>query len=164
MQNSGGRRIKRSIYIDTSSIAFCSDEMIEKFKEIHHLSDYILDKEKEIERYNQENQFDRSNKVNSRALTNIGVFRMYVQQYVRSHPQIHQEMTAMVRQLAPGETGLPLEIYAFTSDIRWTEYERIQSDIFDHILSVAPEFGLRLFQNPSGNDMKSLLSAQGVMQ
>ncbi|UQZ32644.1 mechanosensitive ion channel protein MscS [Paenibacillus sp. PK3_47] len=162
MQNSGGRRIKRSLYIDTSSIGFCTDDMIEKFKDIRHLSDYIRDKEAEIERYNQEYEIDRSNKVNGRALTNIGVFRMYIQHYVQNHPQIHQEMTAMVRQLAPTETGLPLEIYAFTNDIRWTEYERIQSDIFDHILSVAPEFGLRIFQNPSGSDMQNLLRARGV--
>lgn len=163
MQNSGGRRIKRSICIDTSSITFCTEEMIGQFKDIHYLSDYIQNKEQEIERYNEEYQFDRTNKVNGRALTNIGVFRMYIQQYVQSHPQIHQEMTIMVRQLAPVETGLPLEIYAFTNDIRWTEYEKIQADIFDHILSVAPEFGLRIFQNPSGNDLKTLLRTQGVM-
>ncbi|MFP4975256.1 mechanosensitive ion channel family protein [Paenibacillus sp. CN-4] len=160
MQNAGGRRIKRSLFIDTGSITFCTEEMIEQFKQIRHLADYIKDKEKEIEAYNQEFHMDRSSKVNGRALTNIGVFRIYVQHYLQSHPQIHQDMTIMVRQLAPGETGLPLEIYAFTNDIRWTEYERIQSDIFDHVLSVAPEFGLRIFQNPSGNDVKSLLAPQ----
>ncbi|MFP7288054.1 mechanosensitive ion channel family protein [Shouchella clausii] len=160
MQNAGGRRIKRSLFIDTGSITFCTEEMIEQFKQIRHLADYIKDKEKEIEAYNQEFHIDRSSKVNGRALTNIGVFRVYVQQYLQSHPQIHQDMTIMVRQLAPGETGLPLEIYAFTNDIRWTEYERIQSDIFDHVLSVAPEFGLRIFQNPSGNDVKNLLAPQ----
>lgn len=160
MQNAGGRRIKRSLFIDTGSITFCTEEMIEQFKQIRHLADYIKNKEKEIEAYNQEFHMDRSSKVNGRALTNIGVFRIYVQHYLQSHPQIHQDMTIMVRQLAPGETGLPLEIYAFTNDIRWTEYERIQSDIFDHVLSVAPEFGLRIFQNPSGNDVKSLLAPQ----
>lgn len=160
MQNAGGRRIKRSLFIDTGSITFCTEEMIEQFKQIRHLADYIKDKEKEIEAHNQEFHMDRSSKVNGRALTNIGVFRIYVQHYLQSHPQIHQDMTIMVRQLAPGETGLPLEIYAFTNDIRWTEYERIQSDIFDHVLSVAPEFGLRIFQNPSGNDVKNLLATQ----
>lgn len=160
MQNAGGRRIKRSLFIDTGSITFCTEEMIEQFKQIRHLADYIKNKEKEIEAYNQEFHMDRSSKVNGRSLTNIGVFRIYVQHYLQSHPQIHQDMTIMVRQLAPGETGLPLEIYAFTNDIRWTEYERIQSDIFDHVLSVAPEFGLRIFQNPSGNDVKSLLAPQ----
>ncbi|WP_028608512.1 mechanosensitive ion channel family protein [Paenibacillus harenae] len=159
MQDSGGRRIKRSIYLDTSSIAFCSYEMIEKFKNIHYLSAYIMDKEKEIEAYNTANQIDRSNRVNGRALTNIGVFRMYIQHYLQNHPQIHKGMTLMVRQLAPGETGVPLEIYAFTSDIRWTVYEETQSDIFDHIFAVAPEFGLRVFQSPSGNDMKRVLLA-----
>jgi miniconductance mechanosensitive channel len=162
MQNSGGRRIKRAIYIDTSSITFCTDEMLEKFKSIHYLSEYISHKEKEIETFNIERQIDRSNKVNGRSLTNIGVFRVYIQHYLQNHPHIHKGMTLMVRQLAPGETGLPIEIYAFTSDIRWSVYEGIQSDIFDHIFAVTQEFGLRVFQNPSGHDIQLAARRFGI--
>lgn len=154
MQDAGGRRIKRSVYIDTSSISFCTAETLDSYKNIHYLSQYISDKEKEIELHNADNRIDRSNRVNGRALTNIGVFRMYIQCYLQNHPQIHKDMTLMVRQLEPGENGLPLEIYAFTNDVRWAVYEGVQSDIFDHILAVAPEFGLRVFQKPSGNDLK----------
>lgn len=153
MQTSGGRRIKRSIYIDTSSIRFCSEEMIEEFKRIQYLSDYIETKLNEIEHYNEERNIDKSSKVNGRQLTNIGVFRVYIQQYLKHHPKIHQEMTLIVRQLASGDSGLPLEIYAFTNDTNWMVYESVQSDIFDHIFAVAPEFGLRTFQNPTGYDI-----------
>jgi miniconductance mechanosensitive channel len=156
MQESGGRRIKRSVYIDVTSIRFCTDEMIEKFRKIHHLKDYIEQKENEIEAYNREHDIDSSVVVNGRRMTNIGTYRMYIQNYLQNHPHIHKGMTVMVRQLAPGEFGLPLEIYAFTNDVRWLNYEAIQSDIFDHILAVAPEFGLRVFQNPSGHDMRML--------
>ncbi len=162
MQNAGGRRIKRSIFIDTSSITFCSEEWIAKFKSIHYLSEYILDKVREIEAHNAD--LDTSNRVNGRALTNIGVFRMYIQHYLQQHPMIHKDMTIMVRQLSPGETGLPIEIYAFTNDIRWSVYEGIQSDIFDHILAVVPEFGLRVFQKPSGHDLNLALHARSERQ
>ncbi|WP_449539158.1 mechanosensitive ion channel family protein [Ferdinandcohnia sp. Marseille-Q9671] len=157
MQTSGGRRIKRSLFIDKNSITFCSDEMIEKFKKIHYLSDYITYRENEIEEYNSKNEIDRSNPVNGRALTNIGVFRAYISNYLQHHHGIHKGMTLMVRQLAPTEHGLPIEIYAFTNDIRWDVYETIQADIFDHLFAVAPEFGLRLFQNPSGHDFRALV-------
>lgn len=156
MQESGGRRIKRSIYIDTSSIAFCTKEMIEELRTIHYLTEYINEKEKEIELYNIQNNINKANKVNGRSLTTIGVFRIYIANYLKNHPGINQNMTLMVRQLAPGEYGLPLEIYAFTNDIRWTVYESIQADIFDHIFAVAPEFGIRVFQNPAGSDFKLL--------
>ncbi|GMK46829.1 membrane protein [Paenibacillus glycanilyticus] len=156
MQDAGGRRIKRAVYIDMNSIGFCTPEMIGKFKKIHLLSEYILDKEKEIMHYNLENEIDPTVSVNGRAMTNIGVFRAYVERYVEQHPKIHKGMTRIVRQLAPAENGLPLEIYAFTNDINWAVYEGVQSDIFDHILAVAPEFGLHVFQNPSGQDFKSL--------
>ncbi|MCM3691007.1 mechanosensitive ion channel family protein [Neobacillus niacini] len=161
MQVSGGRRIKRSLFIDTNTIAFCTDEMIEKFKTIQFLSDYITIKELEIAEYNAKNEINRNNPVNGRALTNIGVFRAYINQYLQHHPGISQEMTLLVRQLAPTEMGLPLEIYAFTNDIRWDVYETIQSDIFDHLFAVAPEFGLHLFQNPSGNDLKNMMGQIG---
>lgn len=161
MQVSGGRRIKRSIFIDTNSITFCTEEMIEKFKTIQFLSNYITSKEQEIAEYNAKNEINRNNPVNGRALTNIGVFRAYINQYLQHHPGISQEMTLLVRQLAPTEIGLPLEIYAFTNDIRWDVYETIQSDIFDHLFAVAPEFGLHLFQNPSGNDFKNMMGQIG---
>ncbi|MBP1930111.1 mechanosensitive ion channel family protein [Ammoniphilus resinae] len=161
MQNSGGRRIKRSIYIDTSSIVFCTEEMLESFKTIHYLSDYIIEKEDEIKAYNLENNIDKSNKVNGRELTNIGVFRIYIQNYLKNHPGINQNMLMLVRQLAPGENGLPIEIYTFTNDVRWGVYESIQADLFDHILAVAPAFGLRLFQNPTGSDFRSFQNQPG---
>lgn len=157
MQASGGRRIKRSLFIDANSIKFCTDEMIEKFKTIHYLSDYIANKETEIAVFNAQNEINRNNRVNGRALTNIGVFRVYITHYLQNHPGISQNMTLLVRQLAQTEYGLPLEIYAFTNDIRWNVYESIQSDIFDHLFAVAPEFGLHIFQNPSGSDLKDMI-------
>lgn len=157
MQSSGGRRIKRSLYVDTSSITFCTEEMIEKFIKVHYLSDYIVQKEKEITEYNTKNGIDRNNRVNGRALTNIGVFRAYISNYLKNHEGIHQNMTLMVRQLAHSENGLPIEIYAFTNSVDWAVYESVQSDIFDHLLAVAPEFGLRVFQNPSGADLRNLV-------
>lgn len=160
MQTSGGRRIKRSIFIDTSSIEICSPEMIEKFKKIHYLQDYIERKEAEIEQYNIDNNIDRSVKVNGRAMTNIGVFRTYIQNYLDHHPSIHKGMTCMVRQLQSGETGLPLEIYAFTNVTDWGVYEGIQADIFDHILAIAAEFGLRVFQSPTGYDLKHAMQGE----
>jgi len=155
MQTSGGRRIKRSLFIDTNSISFCTEEMIERFKNIHYLSDYIISREHEIEDFNKKNEINRSNPVNGRALTNIGVFRAYISNYLQNHSGINQEMTLMVRQLAPTEHGLPLEIYAFSNDVRWAVYETIQADIFDHLFAVAQEFGLRIFQNPTGHDLKA---------
>lgn len=154
MQESGGRRIKRALHIDTSSIAFCSKELLDHLRQIYLLSDYITQREVEIENYNTTNGINRSNEVNGRALTNIGVFRMYVQEYLKRHPGIHQDMTLMVRQLAPSENGLPLEIYAFTNSTQWAIYESVQADIFDHLFAVAGQFGLRVFQSPAGSDFK----------
>ena len=155
MQNSGGRRIKRSIYIDTSSIEFCSEQMLERFKRIHYLSDYIEKKQQEIDEHNLKHGINASEVVNGRRMTNIGTFRAYVQSYIENHPRIHKGMTRMVRQLDPCEHGLPLEVYAFTNETSWIHYEKIQADIFDHILAVAPQFGLRVFQEPSGFDMRT---------
>ncbi|QCJ42559.1 mechanosensitive ion channel family protein [Bacillus sp. S3] len=157
MQTSGGRRIKRSLFIDTTSISFCTEEMMKKFYTINLLSDYMNNRESEIEEFNRKNDIDRSNPVNGRALTNIGVFRAYISNYIQHHPGINQEMSLMVRQLEPTEHGLPLEIYAFSNDIRWAVYESVQADIFDHLFAVAQEFGLRLFQNPSGHDLKAMV-------
>ncbi|WP_066287525.1 mechanosensitive ion channel family protein [Bacillus sp. FJAT-29937] len=159
MQSSGGRRIKRAIFIDTNSISFCNQEMIERYKDIHYLSDYIINREREIAEFNSMNDINRNNPVNGRALTNVGVFRAYISNYIQNHPGINQEMSLMVRQLAPSEYGLPLEIYAFTNDVRWAIYETVQADIFDHLFAVAQEFGLHLFQNPSGHDLKSMVDA-----
>ena len=156
MQTSGGRRMKRSLFVDTTSISFCTEEMINTFKNIHYLSDYIINREREIAEYNTSNKINHTHPVNGRALTNIGVFRVYISNYLQSHPGINQEMTLLVRQLAPSENGLPIEIYAFTNDVKWAVYETVQADIFDHLFAVAPEFGIQLFQNPSGSDLKSL--------
>ncbi|MGG4132331.1 mechanosensitive ion channel domain-containing protein [Paenibacillus illinoisensis] len=156
MQVSGGRRIKRSVYIDTSSITFCTEVMIEEFRKIHYLTDYIATRINEINEYNMEHQINTESKVNGRQLTNVGVFREYIHQYLKNHPKIHQDMTLIVRQLAPGDNGLPLEIYAFSNDITWGVYESVQADIFDHIFAVAPTFGLRAFQNPTGHDIVQL--------
>lgn len=156
MQNSGGRRIKRPIYIDVNSIRFCDDEMINKFRRINFLADYIDERLVEIQKFNETHNIDRSNPVNGRALTNIGVFRAYIKNYLLNHSGIHKGMTLMVRQLEPTERGLPIELYCFTNTTVWTEYETIQGDIFDHLFAVAPEFGLRIFQNPSGHDFRNL--------
>ncbi len=164
MQSSGGRRIKRSIFIDTNSIAFCTSGMLEEFRKIHFLEEYINSKVEEINTYNTEHQINTESKVNGRNLTNIGVFRIYVQQYLKHHPKIHQNMTLIVRQLASGDTGLPLEIYAFSNDTNWGVYESVQADIFDHILAVAPTFGLRVFQNPTGYDIAKLKENREFMQ
>lgn len=156
MQESGGRRIKRSIFIDMDTVRFLSDEEIEKFKTFHLLSDYIQKKQGELSTVNQELYIKNSSLVNMRRLTNLGTFRAYIQSYLKSSARLHPTMTQMVRQLAPTPEGLPLEIYTFTNTIVWTEYEGIQSDIFDHILAIAPEFGLRVFQSPSSASFASL--------
>ena len=159
MEESGGRRIKRSIIIDMKSIKFCTPEMIKKFKKIQILRDIIEKKEKELDEHNKKNEIDNSILVNGRRMTNIGIFRAYIGAYLHNHPKINNEMTSMVRQLQPTDKGLPLQIYVFSNDKRWVEYEIIQSDIFDHILAVAPEFELRVFQNPSGYDVVRLMDS-----
>ena len=156
MQLSGGRRIKRSFYVDTSSISFCTKEMIEEFQKIDYLTDYVTTRLNEINEYNMEHKINTESKVNGRQLTNVGVFREYILQYLRNHPKIHKDMTLIVRQLAPGDNGLPLEIYAFSNDTNWVVYESVQADIFDHIFAVMPTFGLRAFQNPTGHDIVQL--------
>jgi miniconductance mechanosensitive channel len=161
MSEAGGRRIKRSIYIDMTSIKFCDEEMLERFKKIRYIQQYINDKTEEIEEYNKRLGIDTDSLVNGRHLTNIGTFRAYIVQYLKNHPRIHKGMTQIVRQLEPTEKGLPIEIYAFTNDTAWAAYESIQSDIFDHILAVVPEFDLRLFQNPSGHDLRRLRETSG---
>ena len=156
MSESGGRRIKRSIYIDMTSVKFCSEEMIRKFRKIQYLSDYILDKNKELLDYNTQKNIDDSVLVNGRRMTNLGTFRAYLISYLKDHPKINKNLTFLVRQLDSGPSGLPIEIYVFSSDQVWANYESIQADIFDHILAVIPEFELRVFQNPTGADFQKL--------
>ena len=154
MQESGGRRIKRSVYIDTASIKFCDEEMLERFSKIKYIRQYIEDKRAEIKEHNETHGMDPSSIVNGRHLTNIGTFRAYIGYYLKNHPQIHKSMLQIVRQLEPTENGLPIEIYAFTNTTAWAAYEGIQSDIFDHILAIVPEFDLRVFQRPTGHDFR----------
>lgn len=156
MSESSGRRIKRSINIDMNSVCFCTPEMLQKFRKITLLTDYIDKKEKELQTYNETHQIDASVWVNGRRQTNLGVFRAYLSNYLKSLPAVNSNMTCMVRQLQPTETGIPIELYFFSSVKEWVPYENIQSDVFDHVLAVVPEFGLNVFQSVSGNDMHSL--------
>lgn len=157
MNESGGRRIKRAVNVDMGSIKFCDEAMLEKFSKIQYIAEYIAKKKEELAAHNEALQVDGSTWVNGRHLTNVGTFRAYVVAYLKQHPLIHQEMTFLVRQLPPSPQGLPIEIYVFSKDQVWANYEAIQADIFDHILAVAPEFELRVFQNPSGHDFRSLV-------
>lgn len=161
MQESGGRRIKRAIQIDQTSIHFLTDDERRHLRKFSLIEDYISTKEKELTEWNDGLAARASDPINARRLTNIGTFRAYVKAYLENHPNIHQGMIQLVRQLAPSETGLPIEVYCFTSTIAWGEYEGIQSDIFDHLYSILPEFGLRAFQQPSGADLKSVTSFVG---
>jgi miniconductance mechanosensitive channel len=156
MTEFGGRRIKRAIYIDVNSISFCTPEMIERFKKIDLLKDYLANKEYEIENYNKKKSLDEMLQINGRHLTNIGTFRAYVMNYIKNHPGLLTDRLLIVRQLAPEDKGLPIEIYGFTSTTDWVQYEGIQSDIFDHVLAVVGEFGLRVFQKPSGRDLRNV--------
>jgi miniconductance mechanosensitive channel len=158
MSESGGRRIKRAIHVDMNSIRFLEDPDIRRFERFVLLQDYIRQKKEEIEQYNTEHLTDRRFVANARRLTNIGTFREYVVRYLRQHPKIHGDMTLMVRQLNPTPQGLPMEVYVFSNDVEWISYEGIQADIFDHIMAIVPEFGLRLYQNPSGSDVEAALS------
>ena len=152
MSQSNVRRIKRSLCIDLQTVKFVDDSLLAKFKEISLLKDYITEKEREVDSWNAERSFNEDNVANARVLTNIGTFRAYVVAYLRNHAQIAQDETVLVRQLQPTEYGLPIEIYVFSKDNRWVEFEAIQSDIFDHFFSVLPEFDLKVFQRPSGSN------------
>ena len=156
MSESGGRRIKRSISIDMNTIRFCTEDMLDRFSKIQYISSYIEKMKIEVHENNKLEQVDYSNLVNGRRMTNIGTFRAYVKSYLFNHPMINKEMTFLIRQLAPTEHGLPIEIYVFSKDQEWATYEDIQANIFDHILAVLPEFDLRVFQDPSGMDFNKL--------
>ena len=160
MSESGGRRIKRNIFIDMNTVRFCDDAMLKKFSKFDCLKNYIEAKQKELADWNTEQKIDPSEIVNGRRLTNIGTFRAYLVAYLKHHPNIHQNMTFLVRHLEPSAQGLPIQIYVFSNDQVWANYESIQADIFDHILAVIPEFGLRVYQKPSGADVQSLGSAK----
>jgi miniconductance mechanosensitive channel len=156
MSLSGGRRIKRSLFIDMASIRFLEPEEVQSFQAFALLRDYIQEKREEIERYNADGGRNLAINADIRRLTNVGTLRAYILSYLRHHPSIHDGMTLLVRQLGPGPEGLPIEIYCFTSTTDWDAYEGIQADIFDHILAIVPEFGLRVFQRPSGADLDRL--------
>ncbi len=149
MSESGGRRIKRHLEIDMNSIKFCDEEMLARFEKIHYISDYVQAKRQEVQQYNADKKVDKSLLVNGRHLTNLGTFRAYIEAYLKNHPKIHQGMTLLVRHLQPTQTGLPIEIYVFSNDQAWANYESIQADIFDHLLAILPEFDLRIFQSIS---------------
>lgn len=146
MSESGGRRIKRSIYIDLRSVRFCDEEMLKAFEGIRSIHTYIEQKREELTRYHQESQIDEKDLLNSRKLTNLGTFRCYLHNYLTTNPNINQDMTLMVRQLAPTELGVPLEVYCFSANKDWVAYEGIQADLFDHIISMLPIFGLKAYQ------------------
>ena len=156
MSESGGRRIKRAVYLDVSSIRFADDELLERFRRMQSLKEYVDTKQQEITAYNRERQVDESLPINGRRMTNVGTFRAYLERYLRSHPMVHPDMTLLVRQLPSGEHGLPIEIYVFSKDQVWANYEAIQADIFDHIFASLPLFDLRAYQAPAGSDVRAL--------
>jgi len=156
MQESGGRRMMRNLMLDQQTIHFLSDEEVKNLRRFRLLNDYLDEKQKEIDDWNKELEEQGKDPVNSRRVTNIGTFRAYVQKYLENHPNIHKELMIMVRQLSPTPDGLPLQVYGFTNTTSWAEYEGIQSDIFDHLYAIVPEFGLRVYQHPTGRDLKEI--------
>jgi miniconductance mechanosensitive channel len=158
MFESGGRRIKRSLFIDQASVRFLTDEERARLQRFALLEGYLARKQQEIDAYNEELRAAGKDPVNARRVTNIGTFRAYVQAYLEAHPRVHKDMILLVRQLQPGPTGLPLEIYCFTIPTAWVEHEGVQADIFDHLYAILPEFGLRVFQQPSGADVQRALT------
>ena len=156
MQMTGSRRIKRSILIDVNSVKFCDEEMLNRFKKYQMISEYLETKTEEIKKYNVEHGFDESQLINGRRLTNLGTFRIYLENYLKKRQDVNTGLTFMVRHLDPGPTGIPIEVYVFAATTQWVKYEGIQADIFDHIFAVVPLFDLKVFQTPSGTDFRSL--------
>jgi miniconductance mechanosensitive channel len=156
MSLSGGRRIKRALYIDIRTVRFLRDEEIDRFGEMALLRDYVHEKRHQIREHNAASEPPPGRNAEARRLTNLGTFRAYIERYLRADPRIHGGMTLIVRQLPPGPTGVPIELYCFTKTTAWSEYEGVQSDLFDHFLAIAPEFGLHVFQSPSGTDIARL--------
>src|SRR6056297_2470098 len=153
MKESGGRRIKRPLHLDVNSVGFLEEEEIEHLGRYEFLREYMEQKRREITEANGRSLGDDKVLPERRRLTNVGTFRAYVLHYLKNHPRIHKDMTLLVRQLQPGPEGLPLEIYCFANDTVWANYEGIQADIFDHMLAILPEFGLRAYQKPAGSDL-----------
>ena len=164
MSESGGRRIKRTLRLDASSVRFLDAAEMAYFSRFELLHDYMGAKTVAVQEANTQARAQLGDKAdlpaNQRRLTNLGTFRAYVEAYLRAHPRIHQNMTLMVRTLEPTPEGVPLELYCFTATTAWVAYEATQGDIFDHLLAILPEFGLRLYQSPSGNDMRMGLAGQ----
>ncbi len=160
MSESGGRRIKRPVYIDSTSVHFLSDAEIEQLAQSKLLGAYLSERKQEIEAFNREYAIDNESRLNGRHLTNLGTFRAYLQRYLENHPRIRKDMTLLVRQIEGAGNGIPLEIYCFTNTVAWGEYEAIQSDIFDHVFAVIGEFGLRVFQNPTGHDFSAMAASR----
>lgn len=163
MQESGGRRIKRALCLDQTSIRFLTPEELARLESFGHLETYLKHKQAEISEWNGKLGERAKVAANTRRVTNIGTFRAYVETYLRNHPGVHKAMTIMVRQLPPGPEGLPIEIYCFTGTTVWASYEGIQADIFDHLFAILPEFGLAVFQNPSGADLSAWAAARPYM-
>ena len=153
MQESGGRRIKRALYINARTVKFVDPETRERYLEYYLLKDYITQRQKDIDRHNKEHDINTSVLINGRRMTNLGVFRHYVESYLRNHPQIRNDMTLMVRQLNIEDRGIPIEVYCFTTTTEWVKYEEIQADIFDHLLAAVSFFDLEIFQQPGGSDI-----------
>ena len=156
MTETGGRRIARSIFIDMTSIHFIDDEEVKRLRRMQLITGYIDTKLADIERDNREKGIDPASPANGRKLTNVGTFRAYLVEYLKTHPLIRQDLIMIVRQLEPTPQGLPIQLYAFVNDTRWVQYEGVQSDVFDHVLAVAPEFGLRVYQAPSAADVRAI--------
>ena len=163
MSESGGRRIKRAFQVDMSTVRFLTDEEVERFGRFTLLRDYIAQKKQELDDYNRAHVAPGMIS-NMRRLTNVGTLRAWINAYLRQHPMVHQQMTFLVRQLAPTPEGLPIEIYVFCKDTRWAIYEGVQADIFDHVLAMIPEFGLRVFQSPSGHDLAQLARSPAITE
>ncbi len=161
MKDAGGRRIKRSMFLDQNAIRFLSDDELARVRRFRLLDDYLARKDEELRDWNAKSLAENCDRVNARRITNIGTFRAYVIAYIKAHPHIRDDMTMLVRQLPPSPQGLPLEIYCFTSTTVWSDYEAIQSDIFDHLLAILPEFSLRIYQEPSGLDFQGMLRVSG---
>jgi miniconductance mechanosensitive channel len=163
MSESGGRRIKRTLRVDAASVHFLDREQIDRLMKIAVLRPYMSARLNEVEKTNADRVTQlgelASAPANQRRLTNLGTFRAYIDAWLRAHPAINTDMTFIVRAMEPSPEGVPMEIYCFTSTTRWAEYEAIQSDIFDHLLAILPEFGLRLYQKPSGHDLSAGIGA-----
>lgn len=161
MKETGGRRVKRPLLVDLRTLRFTDAEQLEKFKRIRLLRPYLESKLDDIQKHNESVGGELSELINGRRLTNIGTFRAYCVAYLRQHPKVRQDLTLLVRQLTPEATGLPIEIYFFCNDTNWANFEDVQSDVFDHLFSILPEFGLSAFQSPSGADLEKAGSLLG---